>query len=208
MFPLPRILWGLHLGLLEDVLNSSSSLYVVVSSTAVTRGGFKLRGYASATGRLDVIARCIMVSQLDPSSGFIAILLGPPSPPRIVVVKQGCCRGVYSERWFMLELSRVLSRGTTDIMEVIDVDVERLIHVIGRSGFKHVILKEDGVNAFRKPELVRGRIAFYLGSHVDMPGWIEETLLKQGALKVSLGPLSVHSEHAILAVLFLRGLSA
>lgn len=189
----------------EEVLGSSESLFVVVSSTAVTRGGFRLRGYAGSTGRIDVIARCIVASQLSSDSGFVGVLLGPPSPPKVLVVKPACLGGGVSEKGVVLEISRALKYERTRCMEVLDLDVERLIHLIGRSGFRHVLLREDGVNIFTKPELVSGRVAFYLGSHVDMPRWVEDLLESRGATVVSVGPHSLHSEHVILAILMLRG---
>jgi tRNA (pseudouridine54-N1)-methyltransferase len=189
-------------GLLDVVLGSAGCLFVVVSPTGVT-GGFRLRGYAGSSGRLDVIARCILVSQLCPRCGFIGVLLGPPRPPRVLVVKPGVV--FRSERHVVVELARVLERGSTEYMEVLDVGFEWLVNVIGRSGFRHVLLKEDGRSAFKDPGLVSGRAAFYLGSHVDMPDWAEALVRRSGAISVSLGPLSVHTEHAMLAVLLLRG---
>ena len=179
------------------------SLFVVVSPTAAT-GGFRLKGYAGSSGRLDVIARCIMVVQLYPSSGFLGVLLGPPSPPKVLFMKTWECPGFRSERHVMVEIARALARSSSGCIEVLDVDFERLVHVVSESGFRAVLLREDGVNAFRNPDLVGGRAAFYLGSQIDMPSWAEDVVRRYGAVTVSLGPLSVHSEHAIIAVLSLR----
>jgi len=189
--------------MLEGVLRSSGGLFVVVSSTGVT-SGFRLRGYAGSSGRLDVIARCVIASRLASGFGFLGVLLGPPRPPRVLVVGPGC-EVPGGERGVMVEISRALTRGSSGCFEVVDVDVERLIYLIDKSGFRHVILREDGANAFWRRELLGGRAAFYMGSHVDMPGWVESLVRRYGAQPVSLGPRSLHAEHAILAVLLLRG---
>ncbi len=189
---------------LDDILSSVEYLFVTVSSTGVT-SRFRLRGYAGSSGRLDVIARCILALQPYSHCGFIGVLLGPPRPPRVLIMRSPGSTVFRSEKQVMVEIARALEHGSTEYMRVLDVGFERLVHVIGKNGFKHVLLKEDGVNVFRNPSLIVGRTAFYLGSHVDMPDWAEEVVRRSGAIKVSIGPRSVHAEHVILAILLLKG---
>jgi tRNA pseudouridine-54 N-methylase len=202
-FSLSSFAVGVFVYAMIGALSSVDSVFVVVSSTGVT-GGFRLRGYAGGSGRLDVIARCVMVVQLYSGSGLLGVLLGPPSPPKVLVVRAWECPSFRSERQVMVEIAKALTRGSSGCMEVLDVSFERLVHVLNVSGFRHVLLAEDGVNAFKNSYLVAGRIAFYLGSQIDMPRWAEDVVKRYGAVRVSLGPRSVHSEHVILTILSLR----
>ncbi|MEM0340479.1 MAG: hypothetical protein QW065_04610 [Acidilobaceae archaeon] len=181
-------------------LTGCQAVYCVVSPTAVT-ASFKPRGYASSAGRIDIIARCMYVLSFFSGTCFLGVLLGPPDPPKIVFD----ARPSYtSEREAVLSLSKALKRGRLGTLEVMSESPEKLWLKVRRFGFKFTLLKEEGENALSNPHLVEGQRLFFLGSQIDMPEHLQSFVLSLGADVISVGPMSLHTEHVIAFVEWLR----
>ncbi|MEN2999583.1 MAG: hypothetical protein ABDH61_03315 [Acidilobaceae archaeon] len=178
-----------------------SSAYVIVSSTGVTRP-FSLRGYAGASGRLDVIARSILALSLEPSSLLYALLLGPPGPPKVIVAPPSCCIGL-TELEIMAEISRALKRGEGDWVQVREQGAEELLYQLSKQ-YELVLLEERGRNALKERWLIAGRKAMILGSHVDMPPEVLALARRYARASISVGPRSLHADHVIAFLAWLR----
>lgn len=174
---------------------------MIVSSTGVTRP-FSLKGYAGASGRLDVVARSILALSLEPSASLYALLLGPPSPPKVVVAPPSCCLGL-TEPDVMAEISRALKRGEGNRLAVREQGAEELFYQLSKQ-YELVLLEERGRNALRERELIAGEKAMVLGSHVDMPPDIAAIAKRYAVASVSVGPRSLHADHVIAFLAWLR----
>ncbi len=178
-------------------------VYVVVSATARGDGLFPFKGYAGASGRVDVVARCFNAASLvDPGACIVGFLLGSPAPKALVGLP-GCCGG-FSERGLIVEFSRVLRGGSSGFLSALEVGFESFLNMLVGNGFKIVLLDEKGYNVMGEPRLACGRAAFFLGSHVDMPGWVEGSVRGFASSTLSIGPYSLHSEHVIAFLGWLR----
>ncbi|MCX8195748.1 MAG: hypothetical protein N3F67_01495 [Acidilobaceae archaeon] len=178
-----------------------SGAYVIVSPTGATKP-FALRGYAGSSGRLDVVARCIIASSIEPSAAVYALLLGPPNPPKLLVAPAGCCAGL-RELELMADMSRALKRGEGEWLHVRDQGLEELLGWLSRD-HEIVLLEERGKNALLYRELVLGRKAMFLGSHLDMPPEALSLVRRYAKASVSVGPRSLHADHVVAFLAWLR----
>jgi len=135
-------------------LSRIERVYLVFSSGVPWyRGG--LRGWAGASGRLDIVAR-VLAAACGPGVAVAVSLRGPS----LVLVE---CGGVVLDEVDGGPL--LLSR----LPGVIGLDAREFIGVLGGAGFRLVLLRE----ACGPPKRVEGRVAFVLGADVDPPAWVE-----------------------------------
>ena len=179
-------------------------VYVVISPTARTDGNYLAKGYAGPSGRLDVVARSYLAIS-ESSFKFYALLLGPPRAPRILLAPSECRSKVSSERSFMVEASKAL-RGLDSCFKVIEGGVETLSYILSKETSSVLLLREEGGDVSRHlRELCGDRPAFIAGSHIDPPEdvarYIERSLKP---VKVSVGPLSLHTDHVFGYISLLR----
>ncbi|MFN4045968.1 MAG: hypothetical protein ACK4H7_01335, partial [Acidilobaceae archaeon] len=166
-------------------------------------GLFPVRGYAGVSGRVDVLARCFSVTSLvDPEACIVGFLLGSKAPKALVGLP-GCCGG-FRERDLIVEFSRVLRGDSSRFLGALEVDFKVFLDLLVDKGFKVLLLSEKGYNVMEEPQLVCGRVALFLGSHVDMPGWVEDQVRRFASSTLSIGPYSLHSEHVIAFLGWLR----
>ncbi|MCE4599418.1 MAG: hypothetical protein F7C81_04380 [Desulfurococcales archaeon] len=184
------------------VLADFKQAFLVVSSTARTAPDYPDRGYAGPSGRLDVIARSLLASIIARGTLFIALLLGPPDPPKTLVASSDECR-LYSERMAMLEIKRAYM-GKSKCIKLLKKDLEELIHELVKGGSEIVMLREDGVDISKVREALYGRKVYVLGAHIDMPSEIDKIISRYVKYKVSIGPISVYTSHAIIYTLWAR----
>jgi tRNA pseudouridine-54 N-methylase len=182
---------------LRDELRASNPLFIVVSATARTSPDIPLRGYAGPSGRLDVVARAFEAIAEEGGLG-VGVLLGPPSPPVTVTAGKRCIEEVGGERGFVRAYREALLGGATCLRAYRGVGLRDVLSIASRS-HTVIILSEEGLDVGDPGalEAVRGRAAFVLGSHVDMPPEEERVASAYARLRVSVGPLSYHTEHVI-----------
>lgn len=176
---------------LKNLLEDSKIIYITISPTARTDGFIPEKGYAGRTGRIDEVARDLL-SIWNPDSLLIAVLLGPPSPPKTIFYKRSWCK-LSSERQAVGELRRVL-QGRSSCLRVARLFPEEIVPILWKAGYKLVLLTEEG-DRRRLP--VRERIAFLLGSHVDIPREILARLEKYVEIKANIGPHSYQTSQVI-----------
>ena len=87
------------------------------------------------------------------------------------------------------------------------VGIDYVMHRLAKNGFRIVILKEDGDDVSGLWGALSGRRAYVAGSHVDIPGDQERVILRYAELKVSLGPVSLLTSHALAYVAWARSMT-
>lgn len=176
---------------LKNILKNSEIIYITISPTARTDGVIPDKGYAGRTGRIDEVARDLL-SLWNPHSLLIAVLLGPPNPPKAIFYKKSWCK-LASERQAVGEIRRAL-QGRNSCLHVESLSPIELAPILARAGFKLALLTEHGSD--RLPRRAES-IAFLLGSHVDIPGEILARLERYIEIKVSIGPHSYQTSQVI-----------
>lgn len=182
----------MELDALYKVIEGSSAIYVLFAASLPR--SFKMKGYASSSGRLDVVARSMAnVAAIEPSasvlvvfSDYSTVLLARPGLPSL------------SEVEIMNDVLTVISRGSGEYFSIFRTSFEELID---RMSLSHslVLLKEGGGT-----EDLSGRKAFFLGSNVDMSADAEEIIMRRGGVSASIGPLSLHADHVVAFVAWMR----
>ncbi len=167
--------------------------FVIVGTSARTSGDFELKGFAGASGRMDVIAVSMIgaLSYPKPRSDvvFIAVLEGPPSPPVTIIVKGWEVRRVPESEVEVGRYIRDALRG--EFHEEFPIHVEKMsfeavISKLRRDGFDVYYLHEKGEDIWniKLPE----NIALVLGDHIGLPPEHEKVLDRQGVKRLRLGP--------------------
>ncbi len=190
---------------LDLLLERASSVYIVVSPTAVTEPSFPARGYAGASGRLDVVARAMAAPlHAEPEAVSVGVLLGPPRPPVAIAGTSACLGG--RERSAVHAIRLALSGRPPSGCWASGEGLEYVLHRASRHGFRVVVLKEDGVDVASAPWALKGRRAYVAGAHVDMPPEQERIVLRYSRGTVSLGPVSLLTSHALAYIAWSRRL--
>jgi tRNA (pseudouridine54-N1)-methyltransferase len=183
--------------------------FVVVGHRAITSGDFKLDDLCGSAGRLDVLLRAINSSfflshDIRKDVELHLILLGEPEPPKTV-------RLVGSELKYLNPDERSTGALIRNALMKKAKGEERSspgIYISNRSykdvlstipkGTQFVYLKEDGMD-IRNIDL-GDNLTFVLSDDQDLSAEEEEILMDYSPEKVSLGPISYHSDHCILVV--------
>jgi tRNA (pseudouridine54-N1)-methyltransferase len=184
--------------------------FVVIGHRATTSPEFSLDDLSGATGRLDILLRCIN-SSFHLSHGIRTdvethlILQGPPDPPRTI-------RLVGSELKYLNPDERstaALVRGALSVKGEGETKSSPGIYVSSR-GYADVIsilakqshiyyLKEDGHDMRNLPTF-EDDVTFVLGDDSDLTPEEEDILSHYQPMKVSLGKKSLHADHCIIIV--------
>jgi len=183
---------------------------VVIGHRATTSAEFSLDDLSGATGRLDILLRCI-TSSFHLSHGIRTdvethlVLQGPPNPPRTL-------RFVGSELKYLNPDERstaALVRNALSAKSEGETKASPGVYISSRS-YSDVIsllaknsqiyyLKEDGHDMRKMPSFEQD-ITFVLGDDRDLTPEEEEILSQYNPLKVSLGKKSLHADHCIVIV--------
>ena len=176
---------------IKTLIQNSQIIYIIISPTARTDGKIPHKGYAGPTGRLDEIARDIL-SLRNKESLLIASLLGPPNPPKTLLYQSSKCNLV-SERQVISEIRRAFN-DKSECIRILSVDPQDLLSIIKKQGYRIVLLTETGSE--RIP-IHAEKIAYLMGSHVDIPDELLKVLEKYVEIKASIGPLSYQTSQVI-----------
>jgi len=184
--------------------------FIVIGHRATTSPEFSLDDLSGATGRLDIILRCIN-SSFHLSHGIRTdvethiILQGPPDSPRTL-------RFVGSELKYLNPDERstaALVRNALSVKGEGEMTSSPGIYVSSR-GYPDVVsilakqshiyyLKEDGHDVRKLPTFEED-VTFVLGDDRDLTAEEEEILARYQPMKVSLGKRSLHADHCIVIV--------
>ena len=183
--------------------------FVVVGHRAITSGDFKLDDLCGSAGRLDVLLRAINSSfflshDIRKDVELQLILLGEPEPPKTVRLVGSELKYLNPDERSTGALIRnalmkkakgeeksspgiyISNRSYKDVLSTIPKDTQ------------FVYLKEDGKDI--RDVKLSGDMTFVLSDDQDLSAEEEEILMDYSPEKVSLGPISYHSDHCILVV--------
>ncbi len=174
--------------------------FAVVGHLAPTGDGFTLDDLPGSAGRMDILCRCVNAA-LSVSHGIRKdaeihlILLGPPSPPKDVLLQGSGVRSMSPDERSTAALVRkalALPVGESFRESSPGILVRRagLPGLVARGGY--VVLSEDGRDMRTIPDLSG---AFLLSDHLDFTADEEEVL--SGLPRISVGPRVLHADHAI-----------
>jgi len=171
-------------------LQEPNNLYIIVSPTARTLPLWPPKGYAGPSGRIDVIARAFLA--VEEGSQALAILLGPPEPPKTLHYDPAKCK-LRSERQAVHEIARALL-GKGSCVRLDPRSPEQVLHEEAkRRGL--ILLGEEG-----DPGATPGGKAYLLGAHLDPPEDIMEKARRIAEATVRIGPNRYHTSHVIAFV--------
>ncbi|HIH93575.1 TPA: tRNA (pseudouridine(54)-N(1))-methyltransferase TrmY [Methanosarcina acetivorans] len=180
---------------------------VIIGHKAKTSGDFSLNDLPGSAGRMDILCRCVS-SALFLSFGMRRdvnvhlLLLGEPEPGKIIRFEGLHLRYLNpDERSSGSLIQKALQKTVTekDIRSTPGVWVRNgdlntlLASFEGRTLF---YLREDGEDIRGLDREIRDPV-FILGDHMGVTEEEEKQLLEAGAKIISVGPISLHSNHCI-----------
>ena len=174
--------------------------FAVVGHLAPTGDGFTLDDLPGSAGRMDILCRCVNAA-LSVSHGIRKdveihlILLGPPSPPKDLLLQGSAVRSLSpDERSTAALLRKALALPVGEAFRESSPGI--LVRRGGLSGLiadgGYSVLSEDGPDMRALPDLPAG---FLLSDHLDFTAGEEEVL--SGLPRISAGPRVLHADHAI-----------
>lgn len=181
--------------------------FILLAHTAVSAPGFKLDGMHSTGGRLDVVARCVPAALLvshgvRADSELVTLHLGPPTPPKALRFRGRDLRSLSpDERSVAGILEKALGARTTGPVwqpgaPGVDVAVMPLDELLGEGPL--VVLDEAGVDV--ASAALPADATFVIGDHLGFTDDERALFQKRGALRVSVGPISLHADQAIIVL--------
>jgi len=174
--------------------------FAVVGHLAPTGDGFSLDDLPGSAGRMDVLCRCVNAA-LALSHGIRhdaevrLLLLGPPAPPKEVLLRGDTVRSLSPDERSTAALIRkalALPVGEAFRESTPGILVRRggLGGLLAGGGF--AVLSEEGRDLRGEADLPRG---FILSDHLDFTG--EEEALLAALPRISVGPRVLQADQAI-----------
>ena len=183
---------------------------VIIGHKAKTNGDFSLNDLPGSAGRMDILCRCVS-SALFLSFGMRRdvnvhlLLLGDPDPGKIIRFEGLHLRYLNpDERSSGSLINKALQKDATeqDIRSTPGVWIRRgdLKSLLSEfEGRNLLYLREDGKDIREFALEIRDPV-FILGDHTGVTEEEEEQLLEAGAKIISVGPISLHSNHCITLI--------
>jgi len=181
--------------------------FLIVGHRASTDPSFSLDDLAGAAGRMDILlnaanAALLLAHDLRRDVEVGLLLLGQPDPPRFVRLKGFRLRSYQPDirsnaalvRRALEDVSRI-ERETSPGVLGSRTNFEEALDRLGPS---FVYAKEGGKD-IRQANLPADA-TFVLSDNQDLTTAEEQALTDRGALVVGLGPLALHTDHAIAIV--------
>ena len=184
--------------------------FVVIGHRAITSGDFKLDDLCGGAGRLDVLLRSINSSfflshAIRKDVELYLVLQGEPNPPKTIRLMGSELKYLNPDERSTGALIRNALMKRTEEEErsspgiyISNRTYKDVLSTIPKET-RFVYLKEDGTD-IRHIELPGKDITFVLSDDQDLLPEEEELLMEYNPHKVSLGPISYHSDHCILMV--------
>ena len=183
--------------------------YIVMGHRAITSADFKLDDLCGATGRLDILLRCVNTAfflshGIRRDVEITLMLLGEPNPPKTIRINGAEVKYLNPDERSTAALIRnallqkgegerkcspgiyVSERSYTDVLSIVSKEA------------KMYYLKEDGEDIRRAD--IAPDAAFVLGDDRDLTEIEESALMTYDPKKLNLGPISYHADHCITLV--------
>ncbi|MFQ6013080.1 MAG: tRNA (pseudouridine(54)-N(1))-methyltransferase TrmY [Thermoplasmata archaeon] len=182
-----------------------SRRFIVLGHDARTAGDFGLDDLAGATGRLDILLRCVnaafMLSHdLRRDTELYLILLGPPRPPRTLRLVGSELRHLNPDERSTAALLRQALRSPVEGSSGpgIYVASRGLSPLLEAHRDELVYLQEEGEDIRRAT--LGMPATFLLSDHRDLTHEEEAAVRGCRPRVVRVGPRSLHADHAIVLV--------
>ncbi len=181
--------------------------FFVVGHRASTDPRFSLDDLAGGAGRMDILlnaanAALLLAHDLRRDVEVGLLLLGPPTPPRFVRLVGFRLKSYQPDirsnaaliRRALVDVSRVEAESSPGVYGSIATFAEAL----DRLGPTFVLLKEGGKDI--RVASLPADATFVLSDNQELLAEEERLLTDRGALVVGLGPVALHTDHAIALV--------
>jgi len=174
--------------------------FAVVGHLAPTGNSFTLDDLPGSAGRMDLLCRCVSAA-LTLSHGIRRdaeihlLLLGPPSPPKEVLIRGDSVRSLSPDERSTAALVRkalALPVGESFRESTPGILVRRGGLAGLLAGGRYAVLSEEGEDVRAEKDLTPG---FLLSDHLDFTEG-EEALLA-GLPRISVGPVVLQADQAI-----------
>ena len=183
---------------------------VIIGHKAMTSGDFSLNDLPGSAGRMDILCRCVS-SSLFLSFGMRRdvnvhlLLLGEPDPGKIIRFEGLHLRYLNPDErssGSLIQKALLKNAAGQDIRSTPGVwtltgDLNSLLASF--EGRTLLYLREDGKD-FREIAREIQDPVFILGDHTGVTEEEEKQLLEAGAQVISVGPISLHSNHCITLI--------
>ena len=183
---------------------------VIIGHKAKTSGDFSLNDLPGSAGRMDILCRCVS-SALFLSFGMRRdvnvhlLLLGEPDPGKIIRFEGLHLRYLNPDErssGSLIQKALLKNAAGQDIRSTPGVwtrtgDLNSLLASF--EGRTLLYLREDGKD-FREIAREIQDPVFILGDHTGVTEEEEKQLLEAGAQVISVGPISLHSNHCITLI--------
>lgn len=187
--------------------------FVVIGRTATASGDFSLEDLPSSSGRLDILLRCLRAALLI-SHGLrrdvvvYLLLEGGPLAPRVLRVDGAAVKFIRpDERALALLVKRALATDVplgaqrfTALKPGLALANGGLDCVIADLGGAVPYVLEEGAPDFRDAGVTQADKAFFIGDQLGFAPETRAALANIGALPVSVGPTSLHSDDVVVLI--------
>jgi tRNA (pseudouridine54-N1)-methyltransferase len=185
--------------------------FVVIGQKARASTDFLLVDIPSTSGRLDVLLRCLRAALLV-SHGVrrdtvvYLSLLGLPDVPRTLRFDGAAARYLRPDE---RSLATVVKKALATVVHDAGFALVRNGVAIAAGGWDAVLaelgdapsyLLEEGAPDIRDCATLRADAAFILGDHMGLPESLRALVIERGAIPISVGPTSLHTEDVITLV--------
>jgi len=181
--------------------------FLVVGHRASTDPTFSLDDLAGAAGRMDILLNAANAALLlahdvrrDVEVGLL--LLGPPTPPRFVRLVGFRLKSYQPD---IRSNASLIRRALADASRVehetspgVHGSIASFPEALDRLGPTFVSLKEGGKDI--RQAALPADATFVLSDNQELLAEEETRLTELGALEVSLGPVALHTDHAVAIV--------
>lgn len=197
--------------------------FIIIGHKAVTTSDYSLNDLPGSAGRMDILCRCVnsalfLSHDLRRDVNIHLILLGSPNPGKIIRFEGEFVRYLSPDersagsliKKALLKLETSINNHSNDESDNFEIrsmpgvfiksdNLENLLSEFKKDGRNLFYLREDGNSIRETSNLIENPI-FILGDHVGITEKEEEMILNFGAKTVSVGPLSLHSDHCITII--------
>jgi tRNA (pseudouridine54-N1)-methyltransferase len=177
--------------------------FAMVGHLAPTGPGYSLEDLPGSAGRMDILCRCVgaalsLSHGIRRDAAIHLLLLGPPDPPKEVLLRGDSVRSLSpDERSTAALIRKALALPVGEAFRESSPGVFVRRGGLGGllAGGSFAVLSEEGRDLRGERDLPSG---FILSDHLDFT--MEEEAVLAGLPRISVGPRVLHAEHA-LAVL-------
>lgn len=204
--------------IITDPFNCSRWNFIVIAHRALSDGNINLKDLCGASGRWDGIARCITSSlflshAMRRDTAIHMVLLGPSDAPKILSVIGADVKylnpderaaSALMKKNLAIDLSDEIGKTIRTSPGIFQTRGD-LEHILTRIDGTIIIMREDGEDLFSEDVIEKlgnegSRSYFILSDDREFTDDESAFLESNSDLKISVGPLSLHTNQTITVV--------